>query len=278
MVIPQGSVIRPILFVIYLNDLPDHLSADSLLYADDVKLITPRNRHNILQNSLNISASWSRDWELDLNTTKSEHLPIVNSPHFVTCTLPSHNPPNPQTIPTVSTTKDQGIVLNTRLSAKDNVVSAANKARRVLFYLKRSFMALTPNIFLPLYKTFNRPHLEYSIQATHPILCRNAEALENVQKLALKFVKGLLHVRYEADLKQLRLFSLTRWRIRGDLIAMFKIAHGLLEFPMSSTFAHLTHKGLRGHAYRFHPTTMLYAPSPIRLHNSGYPILDQTTG
>ncbi len=115
----------------------------------------------------------------------------VSPPHFVTYTLPSHNPPNTQTIPTVSTTKDLWIVLNTRLSAEDNVVSAANKACRVLFYLKRSFAALTPSIFLLLYKTFIRPHLEYSIQATHPILCRDAEALEKVQKLALKFVKGL---------------------------------------------------------------------------------------
>ncbi len=39
--VPQGSVIVPVLFVIYVNDLPDHLSADSLLYADDVKLIVP---------------------------------------------------------------------------------------------------------------------------------------------------------------------------------------------------------------------------------------------
>ncbi len=51
------DVIGPILFVIYVNDLPDRLSAHSLLYADDDKLIAPRNRHDILHNSLNISAS-----------------------------------------------------------------------------------------------------------------------------------------------------------------------------------------------------------------------------
>ncbi len=80
-----------------------------------------------------------------------------------------------------------GIVLDTRLSTEDNVVSAANKARRMLFYLKRSFAALTPNIFLPLYKTFIQPHLECAIEETHPILCRDAEALEKAQKPALKF-------------------------------------------------------------------------------------------
>ncbi len=106
----------------------------------------------------------------------------------------------------------------------------------MLFYLKRYFAAHTPSIFLPLYETFIRPHLEYAIQATHPILCRDAEALEKVQKLALKFVKGLRHAPYEAALIQLRLFSLTHRRIRGDLLAMFKITHGLLAFPMETTF------------------------------------------
>ncbi len=54
----------------------------------------------------------------------------------VTYTLPSYTIPNTQTIPTVSTPKDLGIVLNTSLSAEDNVVSATNKTRWMLFYLK----------------------------------------------------------------------------------------------------------------------------------------------
>ncbi len=73
-----------------------------------------------------------------------------------------------------------------------------------------------------------------------------------MQKLALKFVKGLRHVPYEAALIQLRLISLTHRRIRGDLIAMFKITHGLLEFPMETTFVYPPHQGLRGHAFKFH--------------------------
>ncbi len=92
------------------------------------------------------------------------------------------------------------------------------------------------------------PNLDYAIQAAHPILFCDAEALEKVQKLALKLVKGLRHVPYE----QLRLFSLTHRRIRGDLIAMFKITHDLLEFSMESTFTHPTHNVIRGHAYKFH--------------------------
>ncbi len=87
--------------------------------------------------------------------------------------------------PTVSTTKDLKTVLNTRLNAEDNVVSAANKAHRVPFYLKRSFAALTPSFFPPVQNVYSPV-----IQATHLILFLDAKALEKVQKLTMKFVKG----------------------------------------------------------------------------------------
>ncbi len=102
---------------------------------------------------------------------------------------------------------------------------------------------------LPLYKIFIWPHLEYAILATQSILSRH-KGIGKV--LALKFVKGLPHVLYEAALLQLRVFSLTHRRIRGGLVSMFKITHGLLEFLMGSTFTHETRKGLRGHAYKVH--------------------------
>ncbi len=76
----------------------------------------------------------------------------------------------------------------------------------------------------------------------HPI------PLEIVQKLALKVVKGLLHFQYETALQQPQLFALTHRQFCGDLISMFKITRGLLEFPMQSTFTYPTTKGLRGHA------------------------------
>ncbi len=68
----------------------------------------------------------------------------------------------------------------------------------MLFYMKQSFATITSNIFLPLYKTVIRLHLEYANQVTHPIPCRDTEVLEKVQMFALTFVKGLRHVPYVA--------------------------------------------------------------------------------
>ncbi len=104
-------------------------------------------------------------------------------------------------------------------------------ARGMLFNLKQSFAALTSSIFLPLYKAFSRPNIESAI------LSRVCQALESVQKLAVKIVKGLHHAPYETALQRLQLFSLVRRRIRGDFICMYEIMHGLLDFPCGAVFA-----------------------------------------
>ncbi len=76
--------------------------------------------------------------------------------------------------------------------------------------------------------------------------------VENVQKLAVKFAKGLRNVPYEAALQRLWLFSLVRRRICGKLICMCNILHGLLDFPCDTAFAAPTRFGIRGHAFKIH--------------------------
>ncbi len=69
------------------------------------------------------------------------------------------------------------------------------------FYLMRSFETLTPSVVICLYKGLTQLHLEYAKQASTPILFRDFQALESVQKLAVKFEKGMRHVTYEAALQ-----------------------------------------------------------------------------
>ncbi len=169
---------------------------------------------SVLQSSLVVCSKWSEDWELILNPSKSEHLPVGDTSNPVTYSLIS----NAQPIQTVSSAHDLGLLLNTGFSAGGNVARATKKnVRGKLFYLKRSFVTLNTSIFLLLCKAFICPHLEYAIQASI-ILLRDCQALESAQKLALKFVIGLRRVPYEAALQRLRLVSLVRRRIRGDSI------------------------------------------------------------
>ncbi len=90
--VPQGSVLDPILFVIYVDDLADNLAIANLLYADDVKLIAPRKQAAAFQSSLIASSKLSEGWELILNPSKSKQLPFGDTSNLVTCSLTSHIP------------------------------------------------------------------------------------------------------------------------------------------------------------------------------------------
>ena len=121
---------------------------------------------------------------------------------------------------------------------------AVNRARGVLFQIKRSFAALTPDIFRPLYITLVRPILEYGVQAMSPYLARDVELIEKFQHLATRMVKGfgainqrgIPRVPYEERLRRLRLFSMSRRRLRGDLILAFSIRNGVVDLPFNDLF------------------------------------------
>ena len=80
---------------------------------------------------------------------------------------------------------------------------------------------------LQLYKTLVRPHLEYCVHLWSLHYQKDMEALERVQRRFTRMLPGLEGVGYEERLNKLRLFSLERWRLRGDLIEVYKIMRGI---------------------------------------------------
>ncbi len=112
---------------------------------------------------------------------------------------------------------------------------AASKARRMLFTKRRSFAD-------PLYNTLVRPHLEYAMQACSPNLVTDADGLEQIQRLVTR--------PYEERLRRLGLHSLHRRRLRGDLIAAYKMFSGGLEPDPSLFFIPPVRPGLRGHPFK----------------------------
>jgi len=103
---------------------------------------------------------------------------------------------------------------------------AASKANKVLGMIRRQFQNLDKASFLILYKGFIRPHLEYAVQAWSPYLKKDIEHLEKVQRKATKLVQGLASMSYEKRLEALKLTSLEKRRLRGDLIEVFKLVTG----------------------------------------------------
>ncbi len=74
--VPQGSVIGPLLFLLFVNDLPDVLETLTLLFADDVKMVTRRSQSMNLRSSRTAAWHWSKKWNLPINPTKCNYLTI----------------------------------------------------------------------------------------------------------------------------------------------------------------------------------------------------------
>ncbi len=114
---------------------------------------------------------------------------------------------------------------------------AANKARRLILMIRRSFQDLSKPAFIPLYDALVRPHPEHGMSACSPNLVADINHLEQVQRLATSLVTGMHHLPYEERLQRLGLHSLQRRRLRADLIVELKIFTGLLDVDSSLFFS-----------------------------------------
>ena len=222
--VPQGSVLGPLLFTIFINDIDnavDTINCFLLKFADDTKGVRVVNSEADalkLQEDLDSLYSWSVDWQILFNLDKCHVLHFGNN-------NPNHNYfINGHQLSTVEEEKDLGVYITNSCTPRRHVSIAAAKANQVLGQLLRSITYRDSYTFVKLYKQYVRPHLEYCVQAWSPWLRQDIELIENVQRRAIKAVSGLSGT-YEEKLSLLNLLSLEERRKRGDMIQTFKIVH-----------------------------------------------------
>jgi hypothetical protein len=252
--VPQGSVLGPLLFLIYINDLDNEISGHILKFADDTKLYSVIQNHDDvvrLQEDLDRLFGWSLEWLMLFNIDKCKVM------HFGSRNVHATYEINGMVLSEVEAERDLGVIVQGNLKWDQQCAQVVNKANRVLGMIKRSFSYIDIDMFLALYKSLIRPHLEYCIQAWRPFLVKDVDLLERVQRRATKLVHAIKSRPYEERLGLLGLTTLDLRRTRGDVIETFKIIKGLDDLDKNKFFTSSS-SVTRGHALKlFKPACKL---------------------
>jgi len=218
--VPQGSVLGPLLFVIYMNDMPAMVNSFLFMFADDTKMfreIKDESDNEQLQNDLDSLSQWSKDWKLQFHPEKCAVMHIGR-------TNPKHCYHFDNYILNVSTVeKDLGVLVDEKLRFDEHIQSKIGKARQTWGLIRRSFIHMDIDMFSMLFKSLVRPHLEYANFIWSPQTKGLSTDIESVQRRATKQIQGFDTLSYPERLKKLKLSTLKHRRRRGELIEMFKI-------------------------------------------------------
>ena len=269
--IPQGSVLGPLLFVIFINDLPDCVTSDAYLFADDTKIfriIGNDSDRDELQQDLHILDEWSKKWLLKFHPKKCKYMTIGKDDGQFKYTLQG------QQLQKVQEEKDIGVIIDDKLSFEGHISEKVNKATHMFGLLRRTFQCLDQKIFISLYKTLVRTHLDYASLVWAPYKTKDIEILENVQRRCTRQLPYLKDVPYEERLKQLKLPTLSYRHWRGDLIEVYKMLHGFYDKEASSILKLWTdvaqRRAARGHPLRVY---LQRSSKPIRQKSFGIRIV-----
>ncbi|XP_055495534.1 uncharacterized protein LOC129699607 [Leucoraja erinacea] len=220
--VPQGLV--PGLFVIYINDLDENIQGKISKFGDDTKLIDFADSEDgceRLQQDLDRLARWSEEKLMEFNTEKCEML------HFGTSNKGRTYTVNSRPLGSVVEQWDLGVQAHGSLKVESQVDNEDKNAFGTLAFISQSIEYRSWEVMLQLYKTSVRLHLEYCVQFWAPCYRKDIVKLERVQKRFMRMLPGLEGVIYRERLSRLRLYSLERRRLRGDLIEVYKIMRAI---------------------------------------------------
>ena len=228
--VPQGSVLGPILFLLYINDLPDNIKNSIALFADDLKMVAKSGTKKMNQDDIGSLVLWQNKWLLKFNT-KDNKCKIIH--------VGKNNPCNQYymgdvLLPSVDSEKDLGVLVSKNLNWNDHITSCINKANACIAWVTRSVISRESEVMLQIYKSMIRPHVEYCVQLWSPLPSHGnwglILALEDIQRKFTRLIDGIGLLPYKTRLKKLGLTTLLERRSRGDLIETYKIVNGISDY------------------------------------------------
>ena len=224
--VPQGSVLGPVMFGIYVNDLVDGIGSYINLFADDTKLM--RRVKSIedckkLQEDLDRVEKWGRKWQMEFNTNKCKVVEFGKSKKRVHWDYMMGG----VKLEKSSEEVDLGVTITQGLTPDRHISKVSGKATNLLRRIKMAFTYLDKDMIRKMFVTMVRPMLEYAAVVWSPHKKKNIRKLERVQRAATKMAPELKDLGYEERLKEMALTTLENRRERGDLINIYKMVYGM---------------------------------------------------
>ena len=186
--VPQGSVLGPLLFLIFINDLAENTTSTVRLFADDCVMYRPiwhANDCEGLQEDLNKLHDWEERWQLRFNATKCN---ILRATHARNKIITKNYKLNGVSLAETSSTTYLGVELSADMKWNTHVKKTAAKGNQMLCVLRRNLKNCPRNPKDLAYKSILRPKLEYASSVWDPYTAENINKLEGVQRRSARFV------------------------------------------------------------------------------------------
>lgn len=225
--VPQGSVLGPLLFLLYINDIACEITSTIRLFADDLIIyreILNENSHILLQNDINNLFNWSQKWSMKFNSSKCNMVLLTKAKNPI---KPNYKLGNNNLL-YIDSFKYLGVTISSTLSWSEHINSVYVKATRALNFIKRNLSICDAKHKSIAYTSLVRPHLEYAAASWDPHQRNHIELLNRVQCRAARFCCN--DFRYTSSVSsmigQLGWPSLLDRRRTSRLTELHKVIHG----------------------------------------------------